>query len=426
MEEKIQTEEGINFLELVKLLLSKVKILILVVLIAATCGAVFAVWRYHDVKYYGTRVEFYVNPEKPNDGTNTSNAQYGVYGAYGRHVMDNMVKLLASESFAEQLMLEENGLPTAYENYWESPAEECGLENKIAYAEELMTTAATENEFYEEKKAILDKAEKELSEVMKVLNLEWQTTASTVISFSEAAYQKFLDEVVKDDINNVKYANLFASYAEMQVKEAAVEEAQEIADAAKNKADIAQKEADEAEEDVFESWRKTEKYMTMLSRFKKAVSYSYLQEGEDANDVNDLARSFIYVNISILNDEGFAEDVLERVRRVVPDYVEENMTVPSGYSGTNCLRITRTDQIEWTNPSLKIQQATKYGVLLAVLAFVVTCIAIVVIDRSDKRLRDYEPVMRELNIPVLGVVPMIDMENQGKDSDTKKKTAEVK
>ena len=115
--QNVQVEEGISLMDIVKLLLTKIKLLILVVLIGGIAGGMFAVWRTIDINYYGTKVEFYVNPEKPEESKGTSSgaaaggSQYGVYGAYGRHVMDNIVKLLGSDSFAEKLILNGGELP---------------------------------------------------------------------------------------------------------------------------------------------------------------------------------------------------------------------------------------------------------------------------------------------------------------------------
>ena len=113
-----QVEEGISLIDIVRLLLSKIKLLIVVVLIGGILGASFAVWRTIDINQFGTKVEFYVNPEKPEESTGSSagtaagGSQYGVYGAYGRHVMDNMIKLLSSDSFAEKLLLNGETLPS--------------------------------------------------------------------------------------------------------------------------------------------------------------------------------------------------------------------------------------------------------------------------------------------------------------------------
>lgn len=111
MEEKIQKEEGLSLLDIIHLLLSKLAILILVAILGGVFGGAFAIWRTIDVNYYGTEVQFYVNPERPKQTASSEGSQYGVYGAYGRHVMDNMVKLLSSESFTEQLILDGSIVP---------------------------------------------------------------------------------------------------------------------------------------------------------------------------------------------------------------------------------------------------------------------------------------------------------------------------
>lgn len=287
MEENVQAEGEISLLDIVKLLLGKIKILILVVLFAAVLGGSFAVWKTYDVNYWGTTVEFYVNPEQPKDSVGENGgSQYGVYGAYGRHVMDNIVKLLGSESFAEILMEDMEDLPA---------------------------------------KTVIDEA-----------------TGKEVLSSA---------------------------------------------------------------------------YVSLLRRVTSAVTFSYLEENADVSDANNLARSFIYVKISVLNDKAFAEELLEQVRREVPAYVEANMAVPTDYTGTNCQQITVLDSVGLTNPGYTTNQAIKYAILAAVAAFVVACVVIIIVDKSDKRLRDYETVMRNLGVPVLGVIPEIEAIS---DAQTKK------
>lgn len=288
MNKTFHTEEGISLMDIVKLLLSKIKLLILIVLAGGIVGGVFGVATSYNVDYYGTQIEFYVNPESPSDANGVKNdSQYGVYGAYGRHVMDNMVKLLNSESFAEMLML----------------------------------------------------------------NGETKTEAE------------------------------------------------------------------------LEEWRKTPEYKSALRKHSSAVNFDYLKDNEDVDDANNLARSFIYVKISTLNDKKFAEELLQKVINVVPAYVEENMAIPSGYEGTNCQRITRSDDIALTNPGYTRSQAIKYALLLAAAAGVVACVVVILVDRSDKRLRDYEAVSKQFNVPILSVVPCIEATN---DKKSEKSNAEVK
>ena len=237
-------------------------------------------------EYYGTTVEFYVNPENPKDNISGNGSQYGVYGAYGRHAMDNIVKLLSSDSFAEILI--------------------------------------------------------------------------------DGSYG---DEVIAEPMNGAPQKYALTENGEQYM---------------------------------------TVEYKKFLSRVKNSVRFSYLESDADLDDANNLARSFIYVKISVINDKEFAESLLDSVRVVVPWYVKENMTVPSDYNGTNCQKITVMEEIHLTNPGYTSSQAIKYAILFAFAAVAVTSLLIIIVDKSDKRLRDYELVMRNLNVPVLGVIPTIE------------------
>ena len=278
MNNPIQKEE-FSLLDLLKVLWSKIKILILVFLCGGIVGGVAGVVTTYDVNYWGTSLEFYVNPDAPimQDGQVTSNSTYGVYGAYGRHVMDNIVKLLSSESFAEEMMK----------------------------------------------------------------------------NFENAPTEKYLPD-----------------------------------------------------------GRINPEYKAFLYKIRNSVKFSYIAEEEDLEDAINLARSFIYVDISVLGDENkeFANKLVGCVRDTLVPYVEENMIVPDGYKGTSCTEITTVSEIELTNPLHTTKTAIKYGVLAAAAALVIACVVVIIIDRSDKRIRDYEQVARQLNIPVLGVVPTIDEE----------------
>lgn len=278
MNNPIQKEE-FSLLDLLKVLWSKIKILILVFLCGGIVGGVVGVVTTYDVNYWGTSLEFYVNPDAPimQDGQVTSNSTYGVYGAYGRHVMDNIVKLLSGESFTEEMMK----------------------------------------------------------------------------NFENAPTEKYLPD-----------------------------------------------------------GRINPEYKAFLYKIRNSVKFSYIAEEEDLEDAINLARSFIYVDISVLGDgnKEFANELVDCVRKSLVPYVEENMIVPDGYKGTSCTEITTVSEIELTNPLHTTKTAIKYGVLAAAAALVIACVVVIIIDRSDKRVRDYEQVARQLNIPVLGVVPTIDEE----------------
>ncbi len=145
--------------------------------------------------YYESQIRFYVNPENPTG--DTSNSQYGVYGAYGTHVLDNMIKLLQSDAFAEKVLLQG----------------------------------------------------------------EWTAADDTGI---------------------------------------------------------------------------------LLRQISESVTYSY----EIKTDNPQLANSFIDVSILVEGEENynFACELYDSLCKTVPEFVEENMAIPLGYTGTNCQKILRNDK----------------------------------------------------------------------------------
>lgn len=447
MEENIQVEEGISLMDIIRLLLGRIKLLILVVLIGGILGGALAVFRTYDVNYYGTSMEFYVNPEKPKENTGGSESQYGVYGAYGRHVMDNMVKLLDSESFTEKLIL--NGLPLPLipgsedvDKNAANTVSEKNIDEEITLVDGtktslrvLITDAQSKiNDWNAKSKTLanknIEKSEttEALSKKTVYLNTLWHELYLNDFVVTSSFNEKEYATNIKDS-DNSEFIDLITCYNEREVIQVELDEINAEIAVHQPAAVAAQETAETATELALKYWRKTSKYKSELSRFASSVSYSYLQSTEDIEDANNLARSFIYVKISVLNNEEFAKILRERVETVVPDYVEENMTIPADYQGTNCQRITRTDDIVMTNPGYTTNQAVRYGLLMGAAALVIACVIIIILDKSDKRLRDPEIITRKFNVPVLGIVPTIEelvIENNAKKKAQKNKKSEVK
>ncbi|MBQ3018976.1 MAG: hypothetical protein IJD77_00100 [Clostridia bacterium] len=460
MEDNRQVEEGSSLLDILRLLLSKIKYLILAVLVGGILGGCFAIWKTIDINHFGTRVEFYVNPEKPEESAGSSSgvaaggSQYGVYGAYGQHVMDNMIRLLSSESFAEQLILNGKILPgktytvtdsTGVEKEFpwfsnnETNARFCAL---YEAAEPLLAEVARAEKDYNSALEIKAKAVRNANEKLRTLNQEWvplynggQVKSST---FKLEEYLTYKDKHGSVPTNlEAAYDAYTIAQNDVSIEQTNVENAELAWKVAKKAAYEPQSENEKlgAVEKVLEFWRTSSAYASQLSRYKSCVSYSYLESAPtDDSDTSKLARSFIYVRISVLNKDGekgtaIANDILTRVKNVVPVYVAENMTVPDGYVGTNCQRISRMDGIHQTDPNYTRNQAIKYGILFAALFFVVACVVVIIIDKSDKRLRDQEVITRMFNVPVLGIVPTIDelvAESAAKKKSANKTKPEVK
>ncbi len=446
MDKNVQKEEGISLMDIVRLLLSKIKLLILVVIIGAFIGGVFSVWNTKDVKYYGSQIRFYVNPEKPamssdGSGLNTSGSEYGVYGAYGEHVFDNMIKLLNEDVFAEEMLLRSqdtsnlsaeeqalyNYLPM--KNVWTN-------ENETALAEKLNAAidAATDSV----KKVVTAETEIRAAQENYIIAAKNQSLARATLQENwDAIYEG--EEYSEEAYNDVKaeieailqnptheqydlYNKLNKSYWAVREHKSNVAEMKTNLEVANINLDTAKEDAKAPRAAALSLWGQTQKYQSSLSSFSGAVNFRFLLANEDIKDANKFARSFIYADISVYGEanKAFANEVYEIVKETVPEYVEANMAVPSGYTGTNCQIISRNDGIHQTNVGYTRNQAIKSAILMAFAAGVVASVAIIIVDRSDKRLRDCDVITREFHVPILGIVPTIDMENT---APTKKTTA---
>ena len=420
MEETVKTEEGISLIDLVKLLLSKIKLLIVLTLVGAILGGAFGFVTTYGQDYYGTLVRFYINPKRAESITDNT-SQYGVYGAYGKHVMDNMTKLLSSESFAERLLVEENGLPKGGINDAIDAKRVVALAAIKVVDDERKLEEAQEEHILDIAEAIKDLndditlAKKDETFFEKRLTEAQNEYASfiTAMGESNSAEAKALQKAVADAKAKRDVATAAREQLEEELNEqkdyleTANETLETIQETLAEKMEI----ASEAIEKTLVEWRKTPSYEAGITAIQNAVRYSYLEEGEELENANDLARSFIRVNISVLQNQEFAEKLLNLIIEIVPEFVKENMAVPSGYEGTNCEPSTRIHKIKLLNPNYSTSQTIKYALLMAFLTLVVACVAVILIDRSDKRLRDHETITRLFDLPVLGIVPSIKMKS---------------
>ena len=390
MEENIRTQEEISLAEIFKILWRKVKVLIFALVIGVIFGGSLGVLTTFNERYYGTTVEFYVNPKK-DENQISNESQYGVYGAYGRHVMDNMTKLLGSESFAEQLLLDDDGLPTQFlsdENRAEIDAKIAEAGTPLAIKKSAIKTA--------------EKARQAVAEAQVAYNekaKEWETELQVLVAGNATVVE--IETAREQCLGEAKRALETA------------QDAKELAELAETKAI---EDANTAVEAVRALWRETERYEELIITVTESINYRYYDETE--TDVDDLARSFIYVNVSVLNDEELANDLFDQLLVMLPRYVEKNMAIPSGYIGTNCQRITRLNEVEQTNSGHMLKTSIKYALLFGAVSLVIASVVVIVIDRSNTRLRNYEATMEKFNVPVLGVIPTIVENEKAEESKT--------
>lgn len=294
MEGYEEMQEEIRLSDVFKTLWRKVKTLILVGLIGVVIGGALGFAFDFNKSYYGGTVEFYVNPKQSEDETGEK-----IYGAYGQTAMNDMVRLLNSQLFAEYLFLDENGLP-------------------------LSTSSEELNAKIENAKVLL---------------------ADSTVSKAEKA------EIV---------------------------------------------------ETIIDEWRTLDTYKQLIRAVEESTTYTHTLNNDDKYAT---ASSFIVVEVSVLNDEAFANALFERVKAGVESYVEKNMFVPPNYVGTRCRKVTNLDEVELLNPTSLVESIIKYAILVGVASVLIAGVIILIKDSSEKRLKNPNKTMAKLDVPLLGVIP---------------------
>jgi capsular polysaccharide biosynthesis protein len=79
------------------------------------------------------------------------------------------------------------------------------------------------------------------------------------------------------------------------------------------------------------------------------------------------------------------------------------------YDSTNCVLISTLANVGHLNPTAEKDAIVKNGIIFGAIAFVLACIVVVVVTVSDKRLVNYEVTMEKFGVPVLGIIPTIEM-----------------
>ena len=355
MNENNKSQE-ISFFDLCKALFKKGKIIIAVTLaLLIVCGAGGALLAFVANRNYGTRAEFYIYSDKANN---------------------YILSLIQSDSFAEALLLDENGLPAEdkdTEEYAKALDAKKAIEDKELDLEEL-------EEQLEEYPLELTKLQKKLSEaqakyddVYKLLNMYKQTDMEFMDAAAKAAHA-------------VQIATFEASLTEAR---AAKEEAQNkynekydeskslertIADAKKEIVKL-EKEADEAAAGILAAFRKRGDNEGKIEKIKESVTYEY------ADGENNISQALLYVNIAVEKDEEFAQFLLEQISARLVDFVEEETPEAHAASCEYISTFSAVDKIEEKN---MIAEAVKLAIVGAAAGFVGTsCIVLLAYAFAD-------------------------------------------
>lgn len=365
--------QELSFKDILKALLPKMRLLVVIFLIGAFIGGAFGVFTKYDDHSYGTRIDFYVSP-KPSEDSKKNDSQFGVYGAYGWHVMDNITKLLSSESFTEQLLLGDDKLPIT-SVIPERGTEEGDLlrKNMEAIREPLKDYERAQ----EAKEAALEEYEEKQEEYAKAVSIASKANSLYLSLINAQADQLTIEEALMEKDN-----------AELQEEsaKAALELAETKLENAKETAQEKLAVSEESFEEVYKVWRDTDIYKDTIKMIGKSIKFAFYSEKDlqVSTSTETLAKSFIYVTINVTESLDLANFVYDRVVEVLPRYVRENMAVPSGYIGTNCQRISRLDGVKEADIGAFALTAAAYALILGVLAAGAVACIIVISDRAGK------------------------------------------
>ena len=359
----IYKNDEFDLLDIIKILLSKAKLLICITLLSAIIGgALGGAITLLGIREYGTQVEFYITPNSPDS---------------------NVLHLLASERFAEKLLLDENGLPenrsgAEYEAALAAKHEADAAAKALTEAKKLSKEApralAIAQKNYEEK-------QKAYEDVYNLLNI-YKSATSDKIAEDPEHVQKM--KQYEADLETAKHAKKIAEEEYYAASQTALEATHKL-EAAKEAAASARKKADDLAEDILEQWREEAKNKKKISLINESLSYKYIDvETADKATGETTNRQFLIVSISVERDEALAKRLLCNMRDRLPVFVEENIDTSNSDEETVCTLISTAAEIENLSKNSLVKEIAKFALIAAVMALAVTCIVVVWVGMSKK------------------------------------------
>jgi hypothetical protein len=346
----------LDLLDILKILFSKAKLLVCITLLAAIIGgALGGAITLLGKREYGTQVEFYITPNA-TDST--------------------VLHLLASERFAEKLLLNENGLP---EN-------RSGAEYEVALAAKL--EADTALKALSEAKKLSKEAPRALAIAQK--NYEEKQKAYDDTYNLLTTYKSATSDKIAEDPEHVQKMKQYEADLEVAKTEKKLAEEQYYLasqnalvathnlEAAKEAATSAKKKADDLSEDILEQWREVEKNKKKISLINESLSYKYIDvETTDKATDEKANRQFLIVSIAVEKDEALAKRLLCNIRDRLPAFVEENMDASDTDAETICTLISTAAEVENLSKNSLVKEIAKFALISSFMALAVSCIMVV-------------------------------------------------
>lgn len=347
----------ITVLDIFKIINKKIKIIALITLVALILGAAGgAALAIISNATYGTQAEFYIYSEGANS---------------------YILSLLRSDSFAERLLLDENGLPS----------DKKGTE---AYQKALAAKEATDKiiEEIEELEKQIKLYPTELSNLQRESN-DTQAKYTEVYNHLVLYKNALKDTVFDTDAHNATIAQLEKDLAAANTAKNAAKSAYDAKLIESQKADTKLLELQEeltklnsskraAFDIALSDFRKNKDNIAKIQTIKKSVTFNYENTSKDDKLIE--SQSHLYVNIAVKFDQQLAQELLDSISQKLPSFVEESVIAEGEERETECVFMSVFGSVESVDYKSPIVTSVKFGGIAAVAAFVLSCFVVLVID----------------------------------------------
>ena len=361
----------LTLLDVIRMFKAKTLIIIIcVALVAALLGGVFEALLFYTNLSYGTEITFYLTTK---DGTHA------------------LLPLLNSDSFAEKLLLDENGLPDKADcneaDYNAALEAVASYNDALKVKHECAKAAETLPALVAEKKSVYDSDLAEYTRIYNLLNAYLNAYKSATLGDvtegieSTESLSDLLVMIAKYEVELDKAADTVAkskaAYNEINKQKLANDVALSVA---KKEVDRTRSEAEETLEKVLAPWRESKEVKEKISLIRESISFEYAKLNENVENgtsVDNENAAFLVITVNVEKDKNMANFIVDRIILRAPDYVEKNIERLTDATDPQCTLIsTFADTEENTEPEL-LRGIILFGAVFGGVTFAGSCVAVV-------------------------------------------------
>ena len=337
MNESMNTNQEIGLLDVLKVLKSRIKnilcITLAALLIGGLAGGVFALI---NNATYGAKAQFYITSDKSNE---------------------YIISLLRSDSFAESLLLDENGLDP----------------NK-AGTDDYNAVLAIKKEADE---LMLDKEKKEI-ELAKCPNRI--ANAQRIYQAAQAEYEAICATIYIDngsiDTARLNEAKLLRDNARTAY-EASMSESETLGEAIDDLTVLIKEKKEEikkATDSHLIEFRQDKNNIDNIAKIKDSLIYQY---AESENSHSQLA---LTVKVAVKFDKELAEKIVPKMNENLPEFVDDSIIPEKDEQKPECTIISLAGEVGSADYKNPITQAITFGIIALIAGFVLSTAGYAVFD----------------------------------------------